>query len=441
MEKEITGYEQAVEYLLDIPKFTGKNTLADTKVFLQRLSCPQEHMKIIHIAGTNGKGSVCAYLCSILMEAGFTVGSFTSPHLIDLNERIQMNRVPVEKEEILEAFYRIQKEIEAFRQENGSKYHPSFFEYLFFLALLIFEKKKPDYVILETGLGGRLDSTNSIDYPLVSVITRIGMDHMQYLGDTLEQIAQEKAGIIKPGIPVVYDSAVKEAAKVIQAKADDLNSQSFPVSNHDYALLKFNKKSIDFSYKSRYYDYVRLCLNTTAFYQMENAALALRTAELLLGRDVLTLSVLEKAVQKAHWEGRMEEVLHNVYVDGAHNEDGIEAFLDSVRQDECSGQRYLIFGAVKDKDYTDMAEQIVQSHLFFQIAAVGMDNARALSEGELRTALEETENGQVISYPDVAAAYETLKKTQGQNDRIYIAGSLYLVGEFKAYLRMRGSHD
>lgn len=441
MEQEITDYEQAVEYLLDIPKFTGKNTLTDTKVFLQRLSCPQEHMKIIHIAGTNGKGSVCAYLCSILMEAGYTVGSFTSPHLIELNERIQINRVPVEKEEILEAFCRIQKELEAFRKESSSKYHPSFFEYLFFLALLIFEKKKPDYVILETGLGGRLDSTNSIDNPLVSVITRIGMDHMQYLGDTLAKIAEEKAGIIKPGIPVVYDSEVKEAAQVIQTTADDFNSQSFPVSNCDYALLKFNKKSIAFSYKSRYYDSVRLCLDTTAFYQMENASLALRTAELLLGQEVLTPPVMEQAMLKTHWEGRMEQVLDGVFVDGAHNEDGIEAFLDSVRQDGCEGCRYLIFGAVRDKAYDRMAAQLLESHLFTQITAAGMENGRALSEEEMRAAFADTEDRQMAWYPDAASAYEALQKRKRPEDRIYLAGSLYLVGEFKAYLRMRGSHD
>ena len=439
-EKKIT-YEKAVEYLLDIPKFTGKNSLQDTKNFLQRFSNPEKKMKIIHIAGTNGKGSVCAYLRAVLMEMGFSVGTFTSPHLIEINERIQVNAIPVENKKILDAFVGIQEEIDALRQEQGGNYHPSFFEYLFFMAILIFEKQMPDYVILETGLGGRLDATNSVDNPLVSVITSIGLDHMQYLGETIEQITDEKAGIIKQGIPVVYSAERECVAQSIKRKAKETESATFPVSKKDYAFLNFKNKTIDFSYHSRYYDYVRLCLDTTAFYQMENAALALRTAELLFPDGLIVPEVMQRAVFRTHWSGRMEEVCPNVFVDGAHNEAGIRAFLDSVRRDECNGYRFLIFGAVNDKDYKQMIKQVAESKLFRRIAVVSMDNGRALSSDELGNTFEEQGVAHTTVWSDVCSAYESLEHTKGELDRIYIAGSLYLVGEFKGYLRMRGSHD
>lgn len=432
--ESIQSYEQAVEYLLDVPKFTGKNSLEDTRAFLQRLSNPEKNQKIIHIAGTNGKGSVCAYLCSLLMEAGFRVGTFISPHLVEMNERIAINRIPIRHEAFLEAFLQVKKEL------NGG-YHPSFFEYLFFMAMLYFEKENPDYVILETGLGGRLDATNSVEKPLVSVITSISMDHMQYLGDTVEQIAGEKAGIIKPGVPVVYAADRETVNQVIEDRAKRLQSPACPVSKKDYTFLNFKNKTIDFSYHSRYYDYVRLCLDTSAFYQMENASLALRTAEMLFPDKRMTVERMQRAIRRTHWEARMEELAANVYVDGAHNEDGIRAFLESVRQDGCRGHRNLIFGAVSDKAYTKIIRQITESSLFLSIAVVDMDNARALSSDELKRTFEAYGAAETVVYADAGTAYEALLKEKKEQDFIYIAGSLYLAGELKGYLRMRGNYD
>lgn len=430
----IKTYEQAVEYLLEIPKFTGKNSLEDTKAFLQKLSCPEKNQKIIHIAGTNGKGSVCAYLRFLLMEAGFRVGTFTSPHLVEMNERITINGMSIEREAFLEVFLQVKRKL-----DGG--YHPSFFEYLFFMAMLYFKKEKPDYVILETGLGGRLDATNSIEDPEACVITSIGMDHMQYLGNTVEQIAGEKAGIIKPGVPVIYAADKETVSRVIEDRAAALGALTFPVSKKDYTFLNFKNKTIDFSYHSRYYEYVRLCLNTTAFYQMENASLALAAAELLFPDGSMTPELMQRAVFRTYWAGRMEEVCPNVYVDGAHNEDGILSFLQSVARDGCRGQRRLIFGAVSDKAYTQIIHAITKSGLFFSIAVVTMDNGRALSADELKQTFEAQGIRDVSSFDSVGKAYEVFAAEQKEEDRIYIAGSLYLVGEFKGYLRMRGSHD
>lgn len=440
MEEIISSYKQAEEYLYHIPQFTGKNSLEDTKLFLEKLGNPERKMKIIHIAGTNGKGSVCAYLCSILQELGYSVGSFTSPHLIELRERIQWNRIPVTEDEIYQAFCYVRNRMEEWNAETGRKYHPSFFEFLFFLAILIFQKRKPDYVILETGLGGRLDATNAVETPLVSVITRIGMDHMQYLGNTMEEIAKEKAGIIKKGVPVVFDDMAESVTRIIKEQAKKMQTSTFSVSKKDYRLLNFKNKNIDFSYYSRYYNYIKLSLNTVALYQMENASIALHVAHLLFPSNVLTEEVMEQAVFRAHWEGRMEEVEDGVYVDGAHNEDGVEAFLESVEKEDCFGRRYIILGVVRDKSYMMMFREIIESQLFTKIVVVNIHNNRALTEEELQSAFE-TLGEEVELFSDVGSAFESLKKRKTEKDRIYIAGSLYLAGEFKSYLRMRGSHD
>lgn len=195
-KREIKNYEQAVEYILDVPKFTKKNDMSDTKRFLKKLKNPEKDMKIIHIAGTNGKGSVCAYLCSVLKEAGFLTGMFTSPHLVDIRERFRIGGEMISEEQFLQVFLQVYENIDG-------DYHPTFFEYLFFMAILLFKKAKVDYCILETGLGGRLDATNAVEKKEISIITEIGFDHMEYLGSTLTEIAGEKAGIIKENTPVV----------------------------------------------------------------------------------------------------------------------------------------------------------------------------------------------------------------------------------------------
>lgn len=434
MKKPTQTYSEVVEYLYKIPLFTTKNETRATDEFLIKLKNPQNNMKIIHIAGTNGKGSVCAYLRSVMQEMGYQVGTFTSPHLVELRERLCINGIWATEEEIVEVYEEIQIALEEFKKEHR-EYHPTFFEFLFFMSLLYFQKKDPDYVILETGLGGRLDATNSIKNPMLTVITRIGMDHMEYLGDSLDKIALEKAGIIKPGIPVVYDDNVPPASQIIVKIAQQLHSPIVSVSKKDYTLLNFKNKTIDFCYQSRYYEYIRLRLCTTAFYQMENASLALRCAEEIFEEKELTPNVLQTGIYKAFWEGRMEEVLPEVYVDGAHNEDGIQAFIESVELDECAGKRFLIFGVVKEKAYTGMVKLLMESRLFHQVAVVNIENARTLSLSILEKTFAEYKEANVDYFGDVWTAYQALHKQIGVDDKIYIVGSLYLVGEFKSRLR------
>lgn len=420
-------YKEAEEYILNIPRFAGKHTLEDTKKLLEQINGSGLKSKVIHVAGTNGKGSVCAYLQSLLLEAGFSVGMFTSPHLQTMRERIRINGTMLTEEEFTEAFVYIR---ELVKEEE----HPSFFEFIFLMAMYCYGKAEPDYIILETGLGGRLDATNAVDEKEIAVITHMGLDHTEYLGDTLEKITAEKAGILRKGAPLVYSRTNTAVSAILSESAEKLQISAFEVSKKDYTFLKIHHKGIDFSYRSLYYDSIRLHLNTIAAYQMENAALALRTLEVLLGKEVMQKEVMQRGIEKAFWAGRMEEILPEVYVDGAHNEDGIRAFLETVKEDGCPGNRYLFFGVAQDKQYERMIEQIASSGLFIKVFPVQMKNARALSWESLKEIILNYTGRYDGGYSSVREALQALSDIRREQDRVYITGSLYLVGEIKELL-------
>lgn len=440
--KKIQTYEQAVEYVLEIPRFTKKNTMEDTKAFLHELGDPDQGRKILHVAGTNGKGSVCAYLYAILQEAGFSCGLFTSPHLVDVRERFSYNGCMMSREEFLRIFLDIYGRLS---EEEGA-FHPTFFEYLFFMAMLWFREKGAEYCILETGLGGRLDATNAVAEKELAVITHMGLDHTEYLGDTLEQIAAEKAGILSAGAPAVYWNTTDAVGQVMKKTAKNLGISAFCVSKADYRFLKNTNKGIDFSYRSLYYDNIRFHINTVAAYQMENATLAVRAAEVLAARECmdessegsgrawLTAELLQRGLARAFWAGRMEEILPGIFVDGAHNEDGIRAFLETVSRDGESGGRRLVFGVAGDKAYDAMIAEIAASGLFDEVWAVQLRNHRALSVVRIGETLQKHRIKNVLLYHSVKDAYEALTKGKQDGRRCYIAGSLYLVGEIKELL-------
>ncbi len=429
MKKKITTFEEARDYIFDTPKFTTKNDSASTKAFLHRLGDPDRKLKIIHVAGTNGKGSVCAYLRSILEHAGYSVALFTSPHLVDVRERFIYEGKEISKEEFLRAFLKIYENI-----ENPKEYHPTFFEFMFFIAMLVFAEKEPDYCILETGLGGRLDATNTVSKKEIAVITGISLDHMAYLGDTVEKIAGEKAGIIMENIPVVYRD-MEPATSVIEDRAQSLSCTTFPVSKSDYSFLKIKNKSIDFSYISSYYGNIELHLSTMARYQMENCSLAIRTLEAMNLCEKISLEVLKKAVSDTFWAGRMEEVANEIFVDGAHNEDGIRAFVETVKGDGYNGVRKLLFSVVSDKDYEKMLMRIGNSELFECIDLVHLNSYRATEISTMHEVLKKCRIQVGKSFHTVKEALEELLPKKKDGERIYIAGSLYLVGEVKEYLQ------
>ncbi len=424
-------YQEAEKYILSIPKFTKKNDPRTTSEFYERLGEPGKNSKIVHVAGTNGKGSVCAYINSILSTAGYRVGMFTSPHLVTMLERFRIANQNVTEEIFLDAFCVVMNEVSNWNKIK-KEYHPTFFEILFFIGMLIFEQQKVPFIILETGLGGRLDATNSIKSPNACVITKISLDHCEYLGDTLAEIAGEKAGIIKSNVPVIFLDDKEEVTKVIETEAKKRQSPTFAVHNTNFNILKNSDKGIDFSLESKYYGYIRLTLSTCALYQMINVALAVRTVEILDETHIISKEQVIEGVASTKWAGRMEEILPGVIVEGAHNADGIQAFVDSLKAIDHKNN-HLLFAVVSDKDYNTMIKILMEAGLFTRIAITKIEGTRAVELEELKEIfLKYTK--ELYLYEDVEKAILDCLNEKKKEDRLYIVGSLYLVGLVKEIL-------
>ena len=432
VQGKLSAMEEAQEFIYGIPKFSSKNSLEDTRHFLEFLNHPGEKLKIIHIAGTNGKGSVCAFLSSVLQEAKYRVGLFTSPHLEDIRERFQIQRQLIEEEDFLRIYEYLREQIRLYQTGGKPSYHPSFFEFLFLMALFYFDQQEVDFVILETGLGGRLDATNVMEHPILCGITKMGLDHTEYLGETLGEIAAEKAGIIKKQVPICYWRLSDEIATVIEHKAEISNSPVFPVSEEDFRIHQVAKKSIDFSMDSRYYGYIRLTISTGALYQVENAALAVRLVEVLNSIDSIehkiTKEELSMGLLHMHWHGRMEEILPDVFLDGAHNEDGIYAFLETVKARAHLKPSRLLFSVVMEKDYTHMIQAICDSHLFCEIIVTKLESSRGLSLDAMKPIFRSNLNEKITYIGNTEEAFCYAWKQKQEGETLYVAGSLYLVG-------------
>ncbi len=440
MQDQIGDYEEAVRYLDGLPKFYEKSRMENTVRFLAHLGNPAQNCKIIHVAGTNGKGSVCAYLCSVLQEAKISAGMFSSPHLVSLRERFRVNGEMVTKEEFADVFRFVREKLETLPQELSQvSYRTYFNEFLFFMAMVLFERRGLEYAVLETGLGGRLDATNAVSDKKLCVITSIGYDHMEYLGDTLWQIAAEKAGILRRGVPVVYPVRQKEVACQIEECASRIGAETIPLPKWAIKEIKIRHKTIDFSLHLNYYGYIGFTVSMPAIYQTENASLAV-LALTRLADERITVPVLQAGIRKTVWEGRMEEILPSVYLDGAHNIDGIRAFLETVRSHPCGGQRKLLYSVVRDKEYRVMTEAVALSGLFDEIGVVQLKDKRALPLMELEDSYRQYTGFICRAYADLDAAFQELVQDKDDEDMVYIVGSLYLAGEIKALLR-RPRHD
>lgn len=447
--EETMGFQEVVAYLLGIPKFTKKNQFEETCRFYAFLGKPGQSSKIVHVAGTNGKGSVCAYLQGMLQEAGHSCGLFTSPHLVSICERIQLENVEISKEAFTQMFFAVMERSRAYGAQYQIAYHPTFFEMLFFMAMLWFERTKPEYIILETGLGGRLDTTNVVENKALCILTKIALDHMEYLGEDLASIAAEKAGIIRPEVPVVYYAAEKEASAVFEKKIEECGCFGISFRKEEIKQVKSHEKFIDFLVDFKYYGDDKVALSTTAQYQTVNFGLALRAAEQLLG-EALSPKIVCDAAQKVCWPCRMQTFelgedpsqarQKRLVLDGAHNPDGMRAFIESARY--YAGDRILLFSAVRDKNYQEMLREIAASGLFSHIYITTIGADRAGDEAVMKSELERgmKQYGTLCSITTIhnheeayQAALQCLKQGTEQAT-LFVAGSLYLAGAIRGLM-------
>lgn len=429
------NYEEAVAYIEETPKFTKKNKLEHTKECLRRLGNPQDKFRVIHVAGTNGKGSTCAFITSILREAGYSCGLFTSPHLVSINERFQINEEMIDDDTFLEAFRKVKKLADELVAEGD--YHPTYFEMLFLMGMVIFAEKGVDYVTLETGLGGRMDATTAVENPVACVITSISFDHMQYLGDTIAAIAGEKAGIIVPGVPVIYDGNQPEAARVIAQHAKECGSPAFMVTNADTRILRNTASGIDFLMENDYYGDTIFSIPFIAKYQVMNASLALKIMEVIRDAIAVPVDKVQAGMSETRWQGRMETILPGVIVDGAHNEDGVEKFVETAAHFQEEYPLTLLFSAVDDKDYGDMIRTICGAIRFRHVVVTQVGGYRKVPASRLAGLFREAGCEDVCAYEDIAGALDDALASRGDDGMLFCVGSLYLVGEIKAEIRRR----
>lgn len=426
------NYEEAIAYIEEIPKFTTKNKLSHTKECLQRLGNPESTFDVIHVAGSNGKGSVCAFLASVLQEGEKKVGLFTSPHLIRHNERFMIGGQEVSDHTFLDAFGQVLKLSKQLLEEGS--YHPTYFEFLFLMGMVIFASEGVEIAVLETGLGGRLDATNAVEHPLACVITSISLEHTEYLGDTLEEIAWEKAGIIQPKAVVVYEGLQDSVSAVIEKQAKEIGNEVICLKKGMYEIYENSTSSIDFSLQNGYYDNTVITIPFAAPYQVINASLALLTLNGIRDKYPMDIETIRSGMKKTKWPGRMEHVLPGVILDGAHNEDGIRRFVETVAGHHNESPITLLFSAVVDKDYPAMIQKICGSLKLSSVVTTQIDGDRVVPAKELADLFQQNGCAKVTAVENIENAFDLACEQKGEG-LLFCVGSLYLVGELKSYIR------
>ena len=418
------NYAEARVYLDEVSKYGSVLGLENMRELLGRLGNPQDDLKFIHISGTNGKGSVLAYLSTILSGGGYRTGRYISPTLFSYRERIQVDEQKIEKESLAHHVTAIAKAIEEMKAENAG--NPTAFEVETALAFLYFKEKDCDIVVLETGLGGALDATNIIKTTVMEVIAPISMDHMEFLGDTLEKIAMQKAGIIKPHTAVVSASQEPDARKVLEHVCKENQCSMYMVDPAQITDVLYDVEEQQFSYKN----WKNVKITLAGSYQILNAALALEGVEELrrLGYS-LTDEQVRNGLYRAVWRGRFTLLSKNpaVIIDGAHNPGAAKELKHSLDLYFKGKNLYYIFGVFQDKDYQEVIRLTapLAKHI---ITVQTPGNPRALPADQLKEAVQAV-NPSVETAQTIQDAVKKSLQLAKKEDAIIIFGSLSFLGE------------
>ncbi|WP_125581288.1 bifunctional folylpolyglutamate synthase/dihydrofolate synthase [Levilactobacillus cerevisiae] len=434
----IETYAEALKFIHGRDKFKKKPTLTRMREFMALLGDPQEQLNMIHVAGTNGKGSTVAFLRDLFMAEGQTVGTFTSPFITRFNERISTDGEPISDADLLADVQRLEPVVAQLDQKLGAE-GPTEFEIDTALMFCHFASHPVDVVVVEVGLGGLYDSTNIIT-PAVSVITTIGMDHMKILGDTIPEIATQKAGIIKPGVPVVCGRLTPDALAVMDATADSQHTQvcaldrDFRVKNqpHDEWGERFA-----YSWGDRRWQHLQIDL--LGEYQIDNAATAL-TAFItyhLETKQAVNITEIRRGLQHTVWPGRFERLNAEplIAIDGAHNEPAMVEMAHLLRQHFKDHDIYIILAVLADKQYEQMVKTLMGVHNVHLIATQfqGPGKRAAATPVELESAVKQYKR--VSMAPDWPTALKTVLADVSADDLVLLTGSLYFISEVRQYFK------
>ncbi len=421
---------RATAWVFDLQKFGIKFGLSSTLNLLARLNLAHQQGRYLHIAGTNGKGSAAAMLSAVLTRAGYPVGLYTSPHLVHFRERYRLGDQEISEARLLEVINQV-------RDAVADSEPPTFFEFATAMAFLYFLQEGADPIILETGMGGRLDATNIVQ-PLVTVITNITLDHQEHLGAGLKTIAAEKAGIIKPGAPLVTGAWQKGVLDLFTRRCREAPAPIY-VRGRDFGAR--GGVGGRFGYRGLFREYKNLTLNLVGSHQYGNAALALAAVELLnrSGFEV-TETHIREGLTRTRWPGRLEQVPQDsrVILDGAHNPAAARILAQTLKQSRGNGRLILVLGIMADKDVDAILARLLP---LAQLVVFTRPQYFRAADVEDLAARAKAYHVEVIKIPQVAGAVRRARDLAGPRDRIVVSGSLYTVGEAKEYFERVSSNS
>ncbi|CAM3501782.1 bifunctional folylpolyglutamate synthase/dihydrofolate synthase [Marinicrinis lubricantis] len=429
-------YEEAVSWINNLIPFGIKPGLKRMEALAEAFEHPERRLKVIHVAGTNGKGSTCRMIADVLEQCGYDVGIFTSPYIVRFTDRIRYNGEPIPDDELIRLANEVKPHVERIAStELGS---PTMFEVTTMISILYFSKVAyPDYVVMETGLGGRLDSTNIL-HPVVSVITNVGYDHTDILGETIQQIASEKAGIIKAGVPVVSTAEDEAARKVIADKAAQLKSTCY-LLDREFIIQpvksELNEQIFDFEGPFRKIPQVKLTMN--GVHQLKNAAAALMTLEVL--RQYYALIVEEEdlyqAMRNVSWPGRMEMIQEHprLLVDGAHNPEGSQALSHTIHTLYRYEKLHFMMGMLETKNHKAYLEHILP--IVDTLILTEPDFRKKMSAASLEELVRQhpaSSQIRIVVEPDWEKALDLLQSMTSEQDLAVVSGTLYLISDVRS---------
>ncbi len=419
-------YAEALKFIESSEKFGIKPGLDAIKRLLEKLGNPQNDLKVVHLAGTNGKGSTASYIKGILKQEGYKVGFYTSPSLYALEERIQINDGLIDKEDFADVVEQVKNAVEILVEEG---YDPNTeFEIFTAMALLYFKQKAVDFVVLEVGLGGRLDATNVVDNPLVTIITPIALDHVNILGDTLAKVAFEKAGIIKENVPVVIHPQQEEAFMVIEKIADEKKADLIIAPTDMVGIDDLSLNGTKFNLGVQ-----KIEISMIGKHQAQNAVVALTAIETLIREYDIAISdeSIRIGFKRTHWPCRLEvmDLAPKIILDGAHNPHGAKALASALEQILPSDRKpVVLLGMLADKDVDEVLE--IMSPFLDRVIVTEPCNDRKMSAKELANKLKRLGANTQIEL-DLKSALESAKASMEPSDILLAFGSFYLVGQIR----------
>ncbi|UOW68179.1 bifunctional folylpolyglutamate synthase/dihydrofolate synthase [Paraclostridium bifermentans] len=427
------NYNEALQFIHESHKFGMRLGLDNIKKLLELLGNPQNNLKIIHVAGTNGKGSTCSFISSILKESGYKVGLYTSPFLETFTERIRVNGENISEEEVGKIVSLIKEKIEIMVSEGYS--YPTEFEIVTAMAFYYYNQEKVDFVALEVGLGGRYDATNVIDKPVVSAITSISLDHTGILGDTLGKIAFEKGGIIKEDCSTIVYPQQEEASEVIKNICAEKKSKYIECDFKNIEIKSSNINSQIYNCNINGKELRDLEIKLIGDHQIKNSIVALNVIEYL--NDIKITNISEENIRKGlletKWPGRIEKISENpmFIIDGAHNEEGAKSLANSIDKYFENKNKILVIGMLEDKDIESVLDLLIPK--FNRVITTTPDNPRAIDANKLKEKIERY-NIEVTCKPNIKEAVGYALEISNKDDIIISAGSLYMIGNVRTII-------